>query len=110
MKDNFDGNDGPQNSHADPARRNGFDPANPNGPSAMDGVQTNGHSRPPVFGFWVALDMLVHRWAWLALGALVGTGAFFLLASHFIKPKFTASAQLIRYESPAAKDFFQSTP
>ena len=78
--------------------------------SAQAQTRINGHTRAPAVGFWVAVDLLIHRWIWLALGALAGTGAFFLLGSHLIKPKFTASAQLLRYESPAAKDFFQSTP
>ncbi len=46
----------------------------------------------------------------MALGLVVGAGAFFLLGSHIIRPKFTASGQLLRSESPAAKEFFQNNP
>lgn len=62
--------------------------------------------RPPALDVWTALDILVHRWHWLFLGGLLFAGAFFLLGSKFLKPKFTATAQLLRYETPGERDFF----
>jgi protein involved in polysaccharide export with SLBB domain/capsular polysaccharide biosynthesis protein len=109
MNDNFDENAGPYRQ-SDSSEGNGFDPVSsyPSGSAAHPHV--NGHQRAPIINFWVAMDLLAHRWGWIGLGALLCTGAFFYLATEMIKPKFTASAQLLRYESPAAKDFFQSTP
>src|SRR5262249_44269071 len=61
--------------------------------------------------FWTISELLIRRWRWLVVGGLIFGAFFFLLASHKIKPKFTANAQLLRYESPVWKDFFQnSTP
>jgi protein involved in polysaccharide export with SLBB domain/capsular polysaccharide biosynthesis protein len=110
MNENFDGNPGPDRKCDQNGQRNGFDPTANQRPFSPGQTQVNGHSRAPVFNFWVAADLLAHRWGWIALGALLCAGGFFLLGSRMIKPKFTASAQLLRYESPAAKDFFQSTP
>jgi len=58
--------------------------------------------------FWTILDLLANRWPWLALGtALCGLAAL-LAAARFIRPKFTATAQLLRYETPGVSDFFKS--
>jgi capsular polysaccharide biosynthesis protein len=109
MNDSFDGYSGPQGQSGEKGESNSFDPA-ASFRSPSSGTHVNGHTRAPVLNFWVALDLLTHRWLWIVLGALLCTAGFFLLGSRFIKPKFTASAQLLRYESPAARDFFQSAP
>jgi protein involved in polysaccharide export with SLBB domain/capsular polysaccharide biosynthesis protein len=56
----------------------------------------------------MVLDALLPRWYWLALGGCVMAGLFFLLGERFVKPKFTASAQLLRYETPGEADFFKN--
>src|SRR5690349_16007824 len=54
--------------------------------------------------------MLVRRFGWLLLGGMVSAGLFLFLGWNVVKPKFTADAQLERYETPAAGDFFKSAP
>src|SRR5215207_10395652 len=56
------------------------------------------------FNFWTALDLLSRRWGWLFLAALIGAGGLLALGVKFIKPKYTASAQLMRYETPVSKE------
>jgi len=41
---------------------------------------------------------------------VVGGSAFYGLAWHFVRPKFTATAQLIRYEPVGKSDYFKTTP
>ncbi|HVV02468.1 MAG TPA: hypothetical protein VHH88_13960, partial [Verrucomicrobiae bacterium] len=63
----------------------------------------------PKVDFWTALEILAHRWDWLVLGAVLSGAAFFYLAWLVIQPKFTATAQLLRYETPGASDFFRNS-
>lgn len=67
-----------------------------------------GARKPPqtAFDVWTALDILVRRWHWLFLGGLLFAAGFFLLGWHFVKPKYTATAQLLRFETPGERDFF----
>src|SRR5215470_11199144 len=65
---------------------------------------------PKPFDFWIALDILGQRWRWLLLGAIVCAAAFFYLGTHLVKPKFTASAQLLRSETPEFFKASQLTP
>ena len=65
---------------------------------------------PKPFDFWMALDILSQRWYWLALGAILGAAGFFYLGSKVVKPKFTASAQLLRSETPEFFKASQLTP
>src|SRR5215470_14819753 len=62
-------------------------------------VSLNGrtpHSSP--FNLWSALDAVLWRWDWLVLGLIIGGGIFYLLGWYFVRPKFTAVAELLRYE------------
>jgi protein involved in polysaccharide export with SLBB domain/capsular polysaccharide biosynthesis protein len=52
--------------------------------------------------------LLAHRWAWLAVGAVLGGLAAYLVANKLVHSKFTASAQLLRYQTPGASDFLKS--
>ncbi|HVV70038.1 MAG TPA: hypothetical protein VHI52_00675, partial [Verrucomicrobiae bacterium] len=70
----------------------------------------NGQPGPPNFTIWSALELLFARWHWLVLGMLIGGAAFYCLAWYFIRPKFTASAQLLRYEPMGRSDYFKTTP
>src|SRR5262245_5157391 len=94
MNDNFDENAGPFRP-GDSSESNGFDPRSRYSSRSAGHSQANGHQRAPVINFWVAVDLLAHRWGWIALGALLCTAGFFYLGSQMIKPKFTASAQLL---------------
>ncbi|HEX3720225.1 MAG TPA: polysaccharide biosynthesis/export family protein [Verrucomicrobiae bacterium] len=68
-------------------------------------IKANGHPPGANIQFWAVLDLLVQRWRWMALGALV-FGALGLAAGlRFVGPKFMASAQLLRYETPGTSDF-----
>src|SRR5438876_136432 len=113
MNDEFEGSQAP-------ARRT--DNGQPPGPMRVE-IHRNGHNRlpPPDNGgngalatsrvdFWVILDMFAHHWCWLLLGSLLGAGLLGWLGWNVIQPKFTASAQLQRFETPAEKDFLRTTP
>ena len=65
---------------------------------------------PKPLDFWIALDILLQRWYWLALGAILCAAGFFYLGSKVVKPKFTASAQLLRSETPEFFKASQLTP
>lgn len=75
---------------------------------SANGFHVNGHRSPSKIDFWVVMDALGHRWHWLVIGALVFGAGFFELGSWFIKPKFTANAQLLRDDT--SSDFFKQTP
>src|SRR6478609_2128286 len=62
------------------------------------------------FDVWTGLQILAHRWDWLVLGAILAGAGFFYLAWYAIQPKFTATGQLLRYETPGAGEFFRSGP
>jgi len=59
---------------------------------------------PPPLIFWMALDILRNA-GLAALGTILWPPRFFYLGSKVVKPKFTASAQLLRSGTP---EFFQS--
>jgi protein involved in polysaccharide export with SLBB domain/capsular polysaccharide biosynthesis protein len=73
-----------------------------------NGFHANGHRSAPKVDFWVVVDALTHRWHWLAIGAIVFGAGFFELGSWYIKPKFTANAQLLRDDT--SSEFFKQTP
>src|SRR6267378_113061 len=71
----------------------------------------NGQSSGATFTFWTALEVLTQRWGWICFAGLLGAGTLFCSGWYLIKPKFTASAQLMRYENPISKEFFyKETP
>jgi protein involved in polysaccharide export with SLBB domain/capsular polysaccharide biosynthesis protein len=86
----------PLNHHQKPAQNstNGF---HANGPRSQSNVD-----------FWVVVGALTHRWHWLAIGAILFGAGFFELGSWYFKPKFTASAQLLRDDT--SSEFFKQTP
>jgi len=69
-----------------------------------------GSNRPSATGLdaWVVLDLLAQRWRWLVPGGLIGAGLFFLMGWYFIKPKYTATAQMLRFETTS--DYFKPAP
>lgn len=78
--------------------------------AARDAHFSNGSPRPGKFDAWTALDLVTYRWHWVVVGALVCGVGFYLLGWYFIRPKFVASAQLLRYEAPGKSDFFKTAP
>src|SRR5258708_4952562 len=79
-------------------------------PSNGSGSHTNGHARTPQVTFLSVMDLVLQRWHWLILGGAFGAACFYLLGVQLIKPKFTATAQLIRYEAPGRSEMFKTTP
>src|SRR5665213_585754 len=74
-----------------------------------DRFQEESNRRPVKrFDAWVVLDLVAQRWRWLAPGSLVCAGLFFLLGSYVVKPKFTATAQMLRFET--SSDYFKPAP
>src|SRR5580698_2726909 len=75
------------------------------------GADRQEESNPPPaasIGAWVMLDLLVQRWRWLVPGSLVSAVLFFLLGWYVIKPKYTATAQMLRFETTS--DYFKPAP
>ena len=72
--------------------------------------QANADTPERLFNLWVALDLLRGRWHWLILGPAFGASLFFLLGTRMVKPKFTATAELLRYEALGKSDYFKTTP
>ena len=113
MKDTADNNEGSLRKREEPEPGESYSANGKNGHANAD---TNGSSRAhasapkPKFDVWTALEILAHRWDWLFLGAALFAGLFFYLGWTFIQPKFTATAQLLRYETPGASEFFRTTP
>ncbi len=76
-------------------------------------AKTNGAESPenaggaPRIDFWTALDLLAKRWRWLVIGAVVFGVIAGGVAARFVAPKFTASGQLLRYETPGVSDFLK---
>lgn len=58
---------------------------------------------------WDVVDLFVRHWRFMAFTSLVCAGLAGVAGWKFVHPKFTASAQLIRYTTPGAEDFFSST-
>ena len=73
---------------------------------------TNGHSRPrrKTFDFWTVADIFARRWHWLVVGGILTAGGFFVLGWLYIQPRFIATAELMRYETPGISDFLKTTP
>ncbi|HET7626054.1 MAG TPA: polysaccharide biosynthesis/export family protein, partial [Verrucomicrobiae bacterium] len=92
-----------------------FRPRESGGSWTGDGAPENPKLRspgktPPVsmgVNFWTAVDVIMRRWHWLAIGGILGCTAFFALSLWMVKPKFTATAQLLRYQTPGAGDSLQ---
>lgn len=72
----------------------------------------NGHSRPrrKTFDFWTVADIFARRWHWLVVGGILAAGAFFTVGWLHIQPRFIATAELLRYETPGTSDFLKTAP
>src|SRR5512133_3357602 len=58
---------------------------------------------------WTFIDLLLRRWYWPVLFGILFAAGFFYLGSLVIREKFTANAQLLRYETPMT-DYFKTSP
>src|SRR5215471_1832482 len=76
------------------------------GPQPGPRKPTPDHEKAP--NYWVLLDILAQRWPWMALVGMLGAAGFFLMAWRYVQPKFTATAQLLRYQTPGTGDFFKT--
>src|SRR5437899_3857686 len=108
MNDNSDAREG-----AFPRGENSAEGQSPNSHpnrvhNSANGFHANGHRSHSKVDFWVVIDALTHRWHWLAIGAILFGAGFFELGSWYIKPKFTANAQLLRDDT--SSQFFKQTP
>jgi protein involved in polysaccharide export with SLBB domain/capsular polysaccharide biosynthesis protein len=108
MNENSDAHEGAFRRADNSAEENSSNHSQPHAKPSANGFHPNGHRSAPKIDFWVAIDVLTHRWHWLIISALVFGAGFFELGSWFIKPKFTANAQLLRDDT--SSDFFKQTP
>ena len=69
-----------------------------------------GYARRKTFDFWSAAEILAHRWHWLIVCGILLAGAAFTFGWFKLQPKFTAVADLLRYETPGTSDFLKTTP
>src|SRR5215469_2147003 len=76
------------------------------------GRYVNGHSRPrrKTLDFWTVADIFARRWHWLVVGGIFAAGGFFMFGWLHIQPRFIATAELLRYETPGTSDFLKTTP
>jgi protein involved in polysaccharide export with SLBB domain/capsular polysaccharide biosynthesis protein len=58
---------------------------------------------------WTFIDLLLRKWYWPVLFGMLFAAGFFYLGSKVIREKFTAQAQLLRYETPMS-DYFKTPP
>ncbi len=111
MNEDYDQNAGPE-----PRREDGNFSQHGNGASAnANGTRysrefPNGRPRPRYFDFWSAADVLARRWHWLVVGGILAAGGFFVLGWSYVQPKFTATAELMRYETPGTSEFLKTSP
>ena len=104
MNEDFDENA----THSAPRRDGPYSSQN-----SSTGTAANGHGydrRRKSFDFWIAAEILAHRWHWLIVCGIVFAGGFFTLGWLKIKPNFTAVTSLMRYETPGTSDFLRTTP
>src|SRR5215203_3842106 len=99
MKNEFDGNTVPSGNESEQELHQHR--------STEDRFHYHSHSNGSRFTFWNGLDLLARRWGWLFLGALLGGAGLGVLGVKFLKPKYTATGHLLRYETPASKEFFK---
>lgn len=78
--------------------------------SARAAMNGNGHARPKNFDFWTVAEIFARRWHWLIVCGILAGGAAFTAGWFYVQPKFTAVAELLRYETPGTSDFFKTTP
>jgi len=84
--------------------------AKTNGYGECDRTRVHSVARGGGVDAWTIIDLLMKRWYWLLLGTAIGGVGFCALGWYLVKPKFTATAQILRQETPGKSDFFKTTP
>ena len=108
MKENFDSTPGPVSSGGNAGEEQSASQPNMAVGRYLGGTEQDSTSSPKV-DWWVALNLLARRWVWLILGGLLGAAGIFYLAEKIVQPKFTASAQLLRFDTSAGgNDIFKN--
>lgn len=79
------------------------------GPVRVDNQPHGSAARPPL-SLWTALDFLIWRWHWLVLGLIIGGAVFYMLGWYFVRPRFVAVAELLRYEPLGKSEYSRTTP
>jgi protein involved in polysaccharide export with SLBB domain/capsular polysaccharide biosynthesis protein len=113
MKDTEQNSDGSLRRREEPATEEPFSVHGQNGraqPGPNGTSRAHASAAKSKFDVWMALEVLANRWDWLFLGAVIFAAGFFYFGWTFIQPKYTATAQLLRYETPGASEFFRATP
>ena len=63
-----------------------------------------GASSPMPFDLWTVLEALKQRWLWVFLVGCLGAAAGFFAAFKHWKTTYTANLELVRYDSPNARE------
>src|SRR3954469_9442648 len=103
MKENVDANSGSGRKRPDEPQEplpNGTRPAT--GQALMRPISNDAAPQAKLTA-WSVMDVLARRWYWLVLGGAVFAAGFYLLGDYLVKPKFTATAQLLRYDTPVSE-------
>ena len=105
MKDEYNGQTGPLRRRDERAEERSYEEKVY---SATGPALSRPRPAPTRFNAWIVVDILMARWPWLLAGTALFAGVFLLLGDRVVKAKFTASAQLLRYQPPGDDDFFKS--
>lgn len=71
---------------------------------------SNGYRRRKTFDFWTMAEIFARRWHWPVVCGILASGALFTLGWYYVQPNFTATAELLRYETPGTSEFLKTTP
>ena len=68
----------------------------------------NGHHAPGVeeADWWPLAAALLRRWVWLLAGGVLCAGLLFEVSWHYFRPRYTAVAELVSYQSPNVEEVF----
>lgn len=75
-------------------------------PTPGDSRRSARASSPPLDS-WALLELLVHRWGWLVLGAAVFAAAGAFGGRAMWRPNYTCVTEMVRYDPPMASDAFR---
>src|SRR2546423_268269 len=78
----------------------------PNGENPAKEFSSNGKVAAS-FTPWPFVEMLVRSWHWLILGGCVLAGLGFVAGTELWQTRYTASAELLRFETPNNSDYFK---
>ena len=70
----------------------------------------SGYRRRKTFDFWTVAEIIARRWHWPVVAGILAAGAFFAMSWLRVQPRFTATAELLRYETPGTSDFLKTSP